>query len=178
MHYTLDGSEPDSILSPVYNVRLLLENNCTVKVKAFKKGWISSEVVETYFFKGRYRADSAIWALPPDSSFRGDGAKTVADLVKGDNNFRSGKWLGYKDTRMEILLLFKNPAEVSSVTVSSVVDIGSYIMPPKNVKLYGGRDKNHLQLLGEISPVQPGKMVPVFQKGIDIKFKPQSMTIL
>jgi hypothetical protein len=147
-------------------------------VKAYKKGWLSSDVVETYFFKSTYRADSAVWTLPPDPAYKGSGAKTLADLVKGDNNFRSGKWLGYKEKKLEILLLFNKPADVSSVTFSSLVDIGSYIMPPKNVKVYGGKDKNHLRLLGEINPVQPGKMVPVFQKGIDIIFKSQTINVL
>jgi hypothetical protein len=178
MRYTLDGSDPDSIKSPAYNGTLVLDTNCTVKVKAYKQGWLSSEVIETYFFKSSYRADSAIWTLPPDPSYKGSGAKTLTDLVKGDNNFRSGKWLGYKESKMEILLLFNKPAEVSSVTLSSLVDIGSYIMPAKNVKVFGGRDKNHLHLLGEVNPEQPVKMVPVYQKGIDIKFKPETITVL
>ena len=53
MHYTLDGSDPDSVSSPVYDGSLLLPKHGTFKVKAFKKGWISSETVETYFFKAQ-----------------------------------------------------------------------------------------------------------------------------
>jgi hypothetical protein len=51
-------------------------------------------------------------------------------------------------------------------------------MPAKNVKVYGGKDKNHLELLGETNPVQPVKTGPVYQKGIDIKFKPKSINVL
>jgi hypothetical protein len=170
MHYTLDGSGPDSISSPVYDGSLLLRNHGTVKVKAFKKGWISSETVETYFFKGSYKADSAFCVIAPDPAFKGKGGKTLVDLEKGDNIFGSGKWLGFK-SNMEVMLLFNEAVEVSSVTVSSLVDIGSYIMPAKMIKVYGGRDKNNLHLLATVSPEQPGKPAPVFQRGIDVNFE-------
>ena len=39
IHYTLDGTEPDSLKSPKYNDNIVLDSNVTVKAKAFKPGW-------------------------------------------------------------------------------------------------------------------------------------------
>jgi hypothetical protein len=41
IRYTLDGKEPDSLSSPVYDKNVVVNDDLTVKAKAFKPGWIS-----------------------------------------------------------------------------------------------------------------------------------------
>ena len=71
IRYTLDGTEPDSIHSLLYNKNVVLTENTMVKAKAFKQGWISSDVTETYFYSAKIKGDTVINILPPDSSYRG-----------------------------------------------------------------------------------------------------------
>ncbi|MES2647744.1 MAG: FN3 associated domain-containing protein [Bacteroidota bacterium] len=171
IRYTLDGTDPDSITSPEYNGKVTLNKNVTLKAKAFKTGWTASDVIETYFFKNTYRADSAVLLTPTDKSYQGKGGGTVIDGIKGETNFRTEKWLGYKANRMEVLLFYKAPINVSGITLSGLVDVGSYIMPPAMVEVWGGPDKNHLKLLGKVAPKQPEKVVPTYLKGYDVSFK-------
>lgn len=179
IRYTLDGTEPDSIASPEYNNNIVLTANVTVKAKAFKKGWISSTVMENYFFSSKYTADSVINLLPADEQYKGDGPKTVSDLVKGEaNNFKSGKWLGFRKNKMETLLLFASPVNVKSVTLSTLVDIGGYIMPPVSVEVWGGNDVSHLRLLGRITPQQPTMIQPAYLKAFELPFAPVTLKCL
>jgi hypothetical protein len=171
IRYTLDGTDPDSITSPEYNGKVTLNKNLTLKAKAFKAGWTASEIIETYFFKNTYHADSAVLLTPTDKSYQGKGGVILIDGKKGETNFRTEKWLGYKANRMEVLLLYKTAINVSSVTLSGLVDIASYIMPPASVEVWGGADKNHLKLLGKVTPNQPGKIIPTYLKGYDVSFK-------
>jgi uncharacterized membrane protein len=176
IRYTLDGTEPDSINSPEYNSNIVLDKNVTVKAKAFKLGWISSDVMESYFFSAGHKADSVVNILPPDAQYKGDGAKTLADLDKGEaKNFRSGKWLGYRNNKMESLFMFNSPVTVSSVTISSLIDIGGYIMPPAFIEIWGGDNSNKLQLLNRMIPHQPSKVEPAYLKAFDCSFKPVSV---
>jgi uncharacterized membrane protein len=171
IRYTIDGTEPDSITSKEYSNDIILTNNTTVKAKAFKKGWISSAVMEGYFFSSKYKPDSVVNLLPPDKQYSGDGAKTLIDLVKGEaNNFVSGKWLGFKNNKMESLLLFNSPVNVKSVTLSALIDIGSYIMPPLSVEIWGGNETNRLKLLGRITPQQPTMVQPGSLKAFELTF--------
>lgn len=178
LRYTLDGKDPDSLQSPVYNGNLLLNKNTTFKVKAFKPGWIASDVVETYFFKNNHIADTAYALTKPDDAYKGNGAKTLVDGIKGDKNFRSGKWLGFKENKLETVIGYKEAFTISSVTLSTLVDIGGYIMPAQSVQVYGGVNKNALHLLGQATPSQPGKPMPSFLKGIEITCKPEKVRFL
>jgi uncharacterized membrane protein len=176
IRYTLDGTDPDSLHSPEYNGSTVLDRNVTVKAKAFKTGWISSDVTENYFFSAGHKVDSVVNLLPPDAQYKGDGAKTLTDLEKGEvRNFRSGKWLGFRNNKMESLFIFNSPVMVSEVSLSVLVDIGGYIMPPASVEIWGGNEPNKLQLLNRVIPRQPSKMAPAYLRSFDCSFKPVSV---
>ena len=157
IRYTLDGSEPDSIHSALYKDKVILDSDVTVKAKAFKPGWISSDDITQHFFKTTYQPDSAKLLKPVADKFKASGGKTVIDLDKSDINFANNKWLGVKDNNLELMLYFSKDEPVKSVTLSMLRDINSYIFPPKKVEVWGGKDAAHLKLLGSISPQQPTK---------------------
>jgi uncharacterized membrane protein len=179
IRYTLDGSEPDSIKSPEYNSNIVLTKNVQLKAKAFKQGWTSSPVLENYFFSSTYKADSAINLLPPDDQYKGNGANTLTDLVRGEvGNARSGKWLGYRKNRMKSMFLFAAPVTISSVTLNTLIDIGAYIMPPVSIEVWGGEDAGYLKKLSVIAPQQPVKAQPAYSKAFELSFTPVSLKYL
>lgn len=155
MRYTLDGREPDSLSSPKYDGKLVINDAVTLKAKAFKKGWISSATVSKAFFKSGLKPDSMTFAFAPDPSYKGIGPATLFDAVKGDNNFRSGKWLGFRDKPVDLKLKFNTPQQVNSITLSSLIDIGGYIFPPAEIQVWGGSSPTDLKLLGTLRPKQP-----------------------
>lgn len=171
IRYTLDGTEPDSVNSATYNSNIILTHNVTVKAKAYKQGWYSSDVLEKYFFSSKYKPDSIIYIQPADVQYKGDGAKTLSDLVTGEaTNFKNGKWVGFRENKMETLFLFDSIINVKSVTLNSLVDVGSYIMPPVYIEVWGGTNKNNLKLLKRISPEQPTKLQSPFTKAFELSF--------
>jgi len=175
LRYTLDGTEPDSLNSPVYNNDVTLNTSASIKVKAYKSGWHTSDVTESFFYAAKYKLDSIIHLLPPDEQYKGATNKTLIDLEKGDNNFRSGKWLGFRKNKMESLLISNSQIEISSITLSTLIDIGGYIMPPVSIEVYGSDSKSSLKLLGRLHPEQPTMSKPAFQKGYEVKFNPTTV---
>ncbi len=157
IRYTTDGKDPDSLASPVYDSSIVISKDETVKAKAFKPGWISSDIVEGHFFMSGIMPDSAVLLTPADPKYRAIGGKTLIDLDKSDLNFGNGKWLGYRDNDMQALLLFNHPVKAQSITFSALMNVSSYIFPPTRVDIWGGADQQHLTLLGTITPQQPGK---------------------
>jgi hypothetical protein len=142
-----------------------------LKAIAYKPGWYSSDTTEVDFYVSKYRPDSLIHLLPPDNTYKDEKRKTLIDGVKGDRNLGSGKWVGFRNNRMEALMIFNQPSTVSAVSVSSLVDIGGYLMPPLSLELWGGDDSAHLKLLGRIIPAQPSKMEAYHLKLFDFTFK-------
>ena len=83
-----------------------------------------------------------------DDKYKANGAKTIIDGEKSDMNFASGKWIGYRENPMEVMLMFNKPVEASSITLSMLQQIGAYIFPPAQVEVWGGTNKNNLKFLG------------------------------
>jgi uncharacterized membrane protein len=157
IRYTLDGSDPDSTSSPVYDKNVVINTDLILKAKAYKTGWIGSDMIQQHFFKGNYHVDSAVLLSKVDEKFKADSAKTIINGEKSDDNFASGKWLGYRENAMEIMLMFNKPVETSSITLSMLQQIGAWIFPPLQVEVWGGIDKHHLKLLNTTKPLQPTK---------------------
>lgn len=145
--YTLDDSEPDSLTSPTYTTPLLLNKNTTVKTKVFKKGWMSSDVVQKTFYKSSLSADGIHLLTQPDPKYIGSGGNTIIDHELGELNFGNGKWLGYSKTNMEFVMQFKNATIMNEVIFNSLINTGSYIFPIQSIQVEASMDgKNYKPL--------------------------------
>ncbi|RPD46503.1 FN3 associated domain-containing protein [Paracnuella aquatica] len=178
IRYTTDGSIPDSLHAPIFTSGAMINQSMTIKAKAFKQGWISSDVVERSFYKAGYKPDSVLLVHPPNEQYKGDGGRTLFDAQKGDQNFRSGKWLGFKEQPLTAQLLFKQPVTLSSVAVSTLVDIGSYIMPPQQLEVWGGNHPSKLRLLGRLRPQQPLKDTSGYMQGYEVLFDATPVSVI
>jgi len=178
IRYTLDGTEPDSLSSRVYDNSVMINADVTVKAKAFKPGWISSDITQQHFFKGTYHIDSAVLFSKADDEYKANGAKTIIDGDKSDLNFANGKWLGYKENPMDVMLVFNKTVEVNSITLSMLQQIGAYIFPPSQVEVWGGTDKNHLKFLSKSEPLQPDKGSGTENLAIKCSFNRASITYI
>jgi len=138
--YTIDDSEPDSISSPTYTAPLQLNKNTTVKTKVFKKGWISSEMVQQTFYKSSLSADSIVLLTQPDPKYIGNGGNTIIDHELGELNFGNGKWLGYDKSNMEFVMQFKTATQMNEVIFNSLINTGSYIFPIQSIQVEASMD--------------------------------------
>ncbi|MDP4149829.1 MAG: c-type cytochrome domain-containing protein [Bacteroidota bacterium] len=178
IRYTLDGRDPDSVTSPVYNDHVYLNTRSILKARAFKPGWLGSDPVTADFFGEAFRPDSIVMLKPIDSAYMKYGPKILIDLKKGDLNFGSGKWLGFHKNPMEGLIFFNKPVNAQLLTLSSLVDIGSDIMPPVSIEVWGGRSARDMKLLGHINPEQPRTAQIAYLAAYDIRFPPTSVRCL
>jgi uncharacterized membrane protein len=174
MRYTVDGTDPDSILSPIFKEDYVLDNSLTLKVKAFKVGWASSEIVERTFFKPGAKIDSISLMNPSEQDpYKKFSASILIDAKKGeDKDFSNGKWMGFKDQPMEILIYLKDPIDVSSVSLSTLVAINSNIFPAQQIQVWAGNNPRSLRMVKKEMPIQPEKSAPTYTKGFQISFKP------
>lgn len=179
IRYTTDGTNPDSVNAAIYKDSVSLTKKAVFKARAFKQGWLGSDSIVATFFQNTFRADSIRALTALDSVYKGAvGAKTLINGEKGDFNFRNGKWLGFRRNRMEMLLHYATPIQVSGVTLSSMVDIGGYILPPAAVEVWGGDNENSLKKLAHITPAQPDSMRSSYMTGFDCVFKPVTVRYL
>lgn len=180
VRYTLDGSVPDSLTSPLSTGdSILVDKSGVLSTKTFLPGWLSSEVATRSFYKIGLLPDSVVLLRLPNPQYKGEGPKTLANKKIGDTDFRTNKWLAYRETDLEALFLFHQPVMLSSVSISSIVDIGSYIMPAAEVQVWGGSSAKNLVLLKKLYPQQPQKLgAPGYRVGFNCTFGATKVSVL
>lgn len=177
IRYTLDGTDPDSINSPLFKGTEMISGNTEVRAKAYKPGWISSDTLTVNFYSNAFHSDSVIFTSAPDPSYKGS-ATLLTDLIKGEANFRNGTWMGWRQNNMEALLSYSTPITVHSLTLSTIMDVSGYIMPPEFVEVWGGDEPGKLRLLGRTIPKQPTKVQPALLRGFEVSFPASTVKFL
>jgi hypothetical protein len=150
IRYTTDGSDPDSIRSPLFTKPLRFNSNTTLKVKAFKPGWISSDVVQKTFYKSEIHPDTIYFITPPDKKYPGSGAKTLIDYELGEQNFSNGKWIAYRDTTMIFVIGFKQNKKLNEAHFNAFIDNAAYIFPILSIKVEGSNDGKQFSKINEV----------------------------
>lgn len=162
IRYTLDGSDPDSVNSPVFKDGLTVGNYTKIRARAFKDGWLSSDVVEFFFFRKGFKPDSAKLATEPDERFQGEGTVTLLDEKPGLPDFyRHPAWMAFLKNDLVLDFSFeKNIPTVRNVTLSYAHNNWYVCLPPDEMQLWGGNDPSNLKLIAKLNPPEiekPGK---------------------
>jgi uncharacterized membrane protein len=180
IRYTTDGSEPDSIHSPVFKPGTVLGTTTTVKARAYKDGWLGSQVAVFPFYRSAYKPDTLWLAHPLNRVHQASGARTFFDGELGAHNANSpawaNNWAGSFNHPMELISEFKQPVQLSAVALNTLIETENFIFPPEKVEVWGGPSKDQLKLIHTFTPAQPHKVAkPVIQL-VESKFKPQQVT--
>lgn len=161
IRYTLDGSQPDSLNSPIYSAPVNIDSNVTVIAKAFKPGWYGSKAVQSAFLRRGVTPDSVILATSPDPKYSPASASILVDGQLGDyGNYGSGEWFGYQKNEAAYYLLFDHPVTVQSVLLNMMQNLGGHIFPPVKIEVWGGMNKDQLKPFGKMMPPNPAKDEP------------------
>lgn len=155
IRYTTDGTDPDSINSPIYKDGIKIDDNVQVKARAYKPGWYGSDITKRAFYRMAFRADSVALLTTPSEQYPGNKGKVLIDGVKSDGDFRNGKWLGYKVVPLTAVISMQKPVTSKKITLSMLQNVSSYIFPPVRVEVWGGTEINNLKLLSTLKPSMP-----------------------
>lgn len=177
IRYTTDGSDPDSTSSPVYNGPISANGFTVIKTKAVRTGWYSSPIAAFSFFKKGFRPTRAELINPPNEKYKGDGAATLTDSKKGlAESHSDATWLGFREKPFAAFFYFDTAQTVNSISMSYNKSVQAYLMPPVEIEIWGGDDKNKLKLLKKTFPKQPTKEEKdaVMVEGIKLDIDPSA----
>jgi uncharacterized membrane protein len=178
IRYTLDGKDPDSLISPIFKKDILISDNAVIKAKAYKAGWKSSEINNFTFYRSAFKPDSISLLSIPDINYKGSGTKTLIDGQLAEADINNTNWQGFKEKDMLVILNFKKPVRISSTILNSIVNVNSSVFPPSRIEVYGGSDLNNLKLLNSFEPKMPAKKDPQQSIKYEVKFNPASISYL
>ena len=157
IRYNTSAKDIDSSKLPLFSKDSLLKENTTIKAWAFKEGWVGSKMAKFEFYKSTIEADSVILLSTAAEGRKGLGAETFTNKLTGDFNGYTDKWIGFSKQPLELIYEFKKPVLLSSVGMHIMMDGYGGIFPPASMEIWGGNEKTHMKLLGQLIPAQPGK---------------------
>ncbi len=182
IRYTTDGSEPDSVDSPVFKGNITLKEPATIKAKAFKAGWLSSETATFDFFRSTHMPDSLQLLYPLNRVHLAEGAQTFFNKKLGtigaNNPAWANFWAGVRDNDLGLVATFRQPVTVSSVGLHYMIEEDTGIFPPEWVEIWGGTDEDDAELLAKVKPRQPGKGEFESLQSIAGSFQPRQLKYL
>ena len=150
IRYTTDGSDPDSLKSMEFKEDFRLSQNTVLKIKAYRAGWKSSDIVQRTYYKSEIHPDSIFLLKQPDPKHRGNGSKTLIDFDLGENNRYTDKWLGYKDSNMDLVIGFNQIRPLNSVYFNAYVETGAEIFPIAEISAQGSNDGKQFKKIAEV----------------------------
>ena len=176
IRYTVDGSEPDSLESPIYEQAIKIDAWATVKAKAYNPGWQSSETAALSVFSAGETPDTVLLRTNTARQYKGLGGLSLMDKAKGKiTNFRTNAWLGFREEPLESLIDFgPNPPSLKEVVGSFGQNMGSEIFLPASVEIWGGNSPEGIQLLKRKEIAFTDGYKPRETKGIELNFEPVS----
>jgi hypothetical protein len=161
IRYTMDGSEPDSIRSPVFDGNTILQQHTTIKAKAFKPGWYSSEVVTFDFLKNSFIPDSVHLLSKLNDVHQAEGAETFFNRKLGaigaNNPAWANYWAGVRNNDMVLEARFDKAIPLTSVGLHYMVEEATGIFPPAVVEVWGAAGSESPKLLTKIIAPLPLK---------------------
>jgi uncharacterized membrane protein len=182
IRFTTDGSEPDSITSSLFKGETTLEESTVIKARAYKAGWLSSDVASLNVYRSGHKPDSVILLSRLNRVHPANGAQTFFDHQLGTFNANSpawaNNWAGFINNDMELLLEFKTPRMISSVALNTLIETETFIFPPAALEIWGGASEDNLQLIARMKPGLPQDYSKPFIKLIDCNFKAQNISYL
>ncbi len=177
LRYSTDGKEPDSLGSPVYTNPVILRSNTQLQVKAYKKGWLSSEIVKGQYLKSLPVVQTKL-LTPADEKYGAHAEKILTDHDLGDPSDFGTRWLGYRKNEALFVFDLGTPQQVKEVSVTNLVNLSPYLFPPTSLTVWGSRDEKNWELLKTLSPTIPAKLVPLENSVLRLSFAPVNIRYL
>lgn len=133
IRYTLDGTEPTAN-SALYTGAIVLQKSAKIRAAAFRNGKRSSVTSQDISFN-KATACPVELLQPTHKNYTYKGGATLTDGLLGDKGFGTGRWLGFSGNDLEAIIDLKQNTDVSSVSLNTCVDKGSWIFDARNIEV-------------------------------------------
>lgn len=155
-YYTLDGSEP-SASSQQYRQPFTIGKTTTIKTKAIRNGRESNVTEETLTYNLATMHPITLNSKP-DPTYTYKGANLLVDGMQGDDNYRSGRYIGIYGQDLDAIIDLQDTKEISSVSIGTYLVPGDYIFGLTGLDIYVSED-------GKTYNNIASKSIPTLEKG-------------
>lgn len=152
IHYTLDGAEPTAA-SAVYDSVLHIKENVLLKAIAIRPSGNSRVVSEKIDFS-KSSMKPIVANQPINQQYLYNGVSTLNDGLKGNKNYRTGRWIAFCQNDMDVTIDLQQPTEISTAELSTCVEKGDWVFDARGFSVEVSDDgKTFTRVASEEYPV-------------------------
>jgi hexosaminidase len=130
IHYTLDGTIP-TVNSPVYSDTLKIKETAKLQAIIFRNDKTSRLLTENINFN-KASLKPIIALQPVNKSYEFKGISSLVDGLKGSNNYKSGRWIGFYKNDMDVLIDLGKITTIEKAEINTCVAKGDWIFDTRS----------------------------------------------
>lgn len=133
IYYTLDGTEPTE-KSNLYTSQLSLDKNASLRAAAIRPSG-KSRVFKEELNISKASMKPITMLQPINKQYEYKGASTLIDGLKGNNNYKTGRWIAFYKNDMEAVIDLKKIEEISNISISTCVEKGDWVFDARGLEI-------------------------------------------
>lgn len=143
MRYTTDGSTPNS-RSLRYEGPIAIDHTMQLRASAVREGRLSDAALLDVSFSKSTLCPVEL-TTPPASHYTFGGAGTLVDGLRGDKNYRTGRWIGFGATDCCLNIDFLQVEELSEIEFRVCVNMDDGCFNARGVRVELSEDGEHFK---------------------------------
>lgn len=133
IRYTLDGTEPSAASLP-YTAPLKIDGGCTLKAVALQPSGNSRVLTEEINFN-KATLKPVTLLQPVNEQYAFKGAPTLVDGLRGNGNYKTGRWIAFYGNDLEAVIDLQQPSEISGASIACCVEKGDWIFDARKFSI-------------------------------------------
>lgn len=153
IRYTLDNSEPTANSTLFKKTFTVKEKTTPIKAALFFDG---NKVSKTYFAEAKFtpRVIDLELSTTPAPKYAGKGKITLLNGRNGGEDFHAKEWLGFQEEDVTATVRLKSRKPLSEVGIRFLNHPGSWIFPPKEIKISVSDDGKQFKEIAKMDEKQ------------------------
>ena len=151
IYYTLDGSEPTA-QSQKYTGTVKIDKPAVLRTVAIRPEGatrITKDVID--FSKSSMKPITML--QPINKQYEFTGATVLIDGLKGNHNYKTGRWIAFYQNDLEAVIDLKEATEISSMTLNTCVEKGDWVFDTRGITVSVSDDnKSFKEVASEAYP--------------------------
>ncbi len=139
IYYTLDGSNPTTA-STKYTGKISIKDNTELKAIAVRSGSINSKMLQEKIVVNTSTFKPIQLLTTPANNYSFTGASMLVDGLFGNENYRTGKWLGFQKNDLIAVIDLLRPTSISKAQIRTNVVTGDWIFDASEIRIESSND--------------------------------------